>query len=171
MSDGHRPDPETSSSARMLEVGRITKAHGLRGEVVVYLTSDRDERVSRGAELHTDRGQTLVVASSKRHQDRWIVAFEQITTREAAEAARGTVLSAPPIVDPDALWVHELIGCTVVDRDGVERGVIESVMDNPASDLLVLDNAALVPVVFIVGTPVDGVVRVDTPDGLFDLTE
>ena len=171
MSDGHRPDPETASSPRLLEVGRITKAHGLRGEVVVYLTSDRDERVARGAELQSDRGQTLVVVSSRRHQDRWIVAFDQITTREAAEAARGTVLSAPPIVDPEALWVHELIGCTVVDGDGVERGVIESVMDNPASDLLVLDSGSLVPVVFIVGAPTDGVVRVDTPDGLFDLTE
>ena len=155
----------------MLEVGRITKAHGLRGEVVVFLTSDRDERVAPGSVLQTDRDQQLVVASSRRHQDRWIVAFEQITTREAAEAARGTVLSAEPIEDPDALWVHELIGCTVVDGDDVERGVIESVMDNPAADLLVLDNGSLVPVVFIVGVPVDGVVRVDTPDGLFDLTE
>ncbi len=171
MSDGHRPDPASSSAPRLLEVGRITKAHGLRGEVVVFLTSDRDERVARGAELHTDRDTTLVVSSSRRHQDRWIVAFEQITTREAAEAARGTVLSGTPIEDPDALWVHELIGCRVVDADGVDRGTVESVMDNPAASLLVLDSGALVPVVFVVSGPADGTVRVDTPDGLFDLAE
>ena len=171
MSDGPRPDPDTASSPRLLEVGRITKAHGLRGEVVVYLTSDRDERVAKGAVLHGDRGTSFVVASSRRHQDRWIVAFEQLSTREDAEAARGTVLSAEPIDDPDALWVHELIGCTVVDADGIERGVVESVMDNPAAALLVLDGGALVPVVFVVGTPADGVVHVDVPDGLFDLTE
>ncbi len=171
MSDGHRPDHETPSSPRLLEVGRITKAHGLRGEVVVYLTSDREERVARGAVLQGDRGTSYVVASSRRHQDRWIVAFEQLATREDAEAARGTVLSAEPIDDPDALWVHELIGCTVVDADGTERGTVESVLDNPAADLLVLDSGALVPVVFVVGTPADGVVRVEVPDGLFDLTE
>ena len=44
-------------------------------------------------------------------------------------------------------------------------------MDNPANDLLVLDTGALVPVVFIVGTPSDGVLTVDTPDGLFDLLD
>ena len=100
-----------------------------------------------------------------------IVSFVQLTTREDAEAARGTVLSAEPIEDPDALWVHELIGSTVVDAEGVERGVVESVMDNPAAALLVLDSGALVPVAFVVDGPTDGIVRVDVPDGLFDLAE
>jgi 16S rRNA processing protein RimM len=49
--------------------------------------------------------------------------------------------------------------------------VIEAVQDNPAADLLVLDTGALVPVVFVVDGPTDGVVRVDTPHGLFELTE
>lgn len=138
---------------------------------MVFLSSDREERVAKGSVLHTDRGLTLDVVSSKRHQDRWIVTFRQITTREDAEAARGTVLSGEPIDDPDALWAHELIGSTVVDAQGIERGVVESVMDNPANDLLVLGDGTLVPVVFVVGTPVDGVVRIDAPDGLFDLTE
>jgi 16S rRNA processing protein RimM len=43
------------------------------------------------------------------------------------------------------------------------------VQDNPAADLLVLDDGALVPVVFVVGGPEDGVVHVDVPDGLFEL--
>jgi 16S rRNA processing protein RimM len=160
--DGAGDPPE------LLEVGRITKAHGLRGEVVVFLTTDRVERVERGSVLHTDRGE-LVVAASRAHQDRWIVSFEQCTTREAAEALRGVVLSAPPLDDADALWVHELIGCTVVTPDGVERGVVDSVLDNPAADLLVLDSGAMVPVVFVVGGPQGRRLQVDTPDGLFDL--
>lgn len=154
----------------LLEVGRITKAHGLRGEVVVYLSSDREERVAPGSELDSDAG-PLVVRASRRHQDRWIVTFDGISTREAAEAVRGTVLRAEPIHDPEGLWLHDLIGCTVATPDGVARGVIESLMDNPANDLLVLDTGALVPVVFIVGTPTDGVLTVDTPDGLFDLLD
>jgi 16S rRNA processing protein RimM len=154
----------------LLEVGRITKAHGLRGEVIVFLSSDRTERVAVGSELDSDRG-PLVVTASRRHQDRWLVTFAGISTREAAEAVRGTVLRAEPIHDPDGLWMHDLVGCTVATPDGVARGVIESLMDNPANDLLVLDNGALVPVVFIVGPPQDGVLTVDTPDGLFELLD
>ncbi len=165
--------PETPSGAGaaepiVLEVGQITKAHGLRGEVVVKLTSDRDERVAPGATFETDRG-VLTVHSSRPHQDRWVVAFVDVARREDADALRGLVLRGTPIEDPDALWVHELIGCSVRTADGVERGVIESVLDNPAADLLVLDSGALVPVVFVVGSPADGVVLVDTPDGLFEL--
>ena len=152
----------------LLEVGRITKAHGLRGEVVVLLVTDRLERVDPGSVLTTERGE-LVVTASRPHQDRWIVSFRDVTTREDADALRGLTLSAPPLDDADALWVHELIGCTVISADGVERGVVESVLENPAADLLVLDDGALVPVVFVVGPPEGGRVHVDTPEGLFDL--
>lgn len=158
---------DAGGAPELLEVGRITKAHGLRGEVVVFLSSDRRERVEPGSVLHTDR-EDLTVVASRPHQDRWIVSFQGVTDREGAERLRGSVLSAPPIEDPDVLWVHELIGCTVVDADGVERGVVESVLDNPAADLLVLDSGALVPVVFVVDGPRDGVLGVDTPDGLFE---
>jgi 16S rRNA processing protein RimM len=161
-SEGPGPRPA------LLEVGRITKAHGLRGEVVVFLSTDRNERVDVGSVLQSDRGPLTVVAS-RAHQDRWIVSFAGITSREAAEDVRGLALSAPPIDDPDTLWVDELIGCTVVTPDGSERGVVEAVLDNPASDLMVLDSGAMVPVVFVSGPPSGGVVRVDTPDGLFDL--
>lgn len=100
-----------------------------------------------------------------------MVAFEGIEGREGAERLRGTVLSGEPIDDPDVLWIHELIGSRVRDVDGVERGVVDSVQDNPASDLLILDSGALVPVAFIVDGPTGGVVVVDTPDGLFDLAD
>lgn len=164
--------PVTGAGAapRRLEVGRITKAHGLRGEVVVFLTTDRSERVAAGSVLDTEQG-PLRVRSSRPHQDRWVVTFEGVADRDAAEALRGLLLFAEPIEDPDALWVHELIGCTVRTPDGVDRGVIVSVIDNPAADLLALDTGALVPVVFVVGGPHDGVVEVDTPEGLFELTE
>lgn len=164
------PEPGAHAAPRLLEVGRITKAHGLRGEVVVKLTSDRAERVAPGARLESDRG-TLTVRSSRPHQDRFVVFFDGVEGRDAAEALRGLELRAEPLDDPEELWVHELIGCTVRTPDGADRGVVESVMDNPAADLLVLDTGALVPVVFVVGAPHDGVVDVDTPDGLFELAE
>ena len=146
------------------------KAHGLRGEVLVDLVSNRTERVSVGAELSTDRG-VLTVSTSRPHQGRWLVVFDRIATREEAETWRGVVLRGEPIDDPDVLWVHELIGSRVVEVDGTERGVVAAVQDNPASDLLVLDSGALVPLTFVVGGLVDGVVTVEVPDGLFELYE
>ena len=153
--------------AERLEVGSIGKAHGLRGDVHVRLTTDRTERLDPGSELTTD-DQTLVVGSSRPHQNGWLVKFDGIDDRNAAEALRGTVLRAAPIDDPDALWIHELIGAAIVEADGTERGVVESVQANPASDLLVAGTGALVPLTFVVEFS-DGVVVVDAPAGLFDL--
>jgi 16S rRNA processing protein RimM len=65
------------------------------------------------------------------------------------------------------LWVHELLGARVVEVDGTERGTVASVEANPASDLLVLDTGALVPLRFVVEHTKDRVV-VDTPEGLFE---
>ncbi|MEM7286958.1 MAG: ribosome maturation factor RimM [Actinomycetota bacterium] len=152
-----------------LEVGSIGKAHGLRGEVQVRLTTDRTERLDPGSELHTD-GRTLVVGSSRPHQNGWLVRFEGVDDRNAAEELRGAALSADPIEDPDALWVHELIGATLVETDGTERGTVESVQANPASDLLVTDSGALVPLTFVVEFS-QGVVTINVPAGLFDLAE
>src|ERR1044071_9868293 len=93
----------------LLEVGRIARPHGLRGEVVVELSTDRHERVEPGAELSTPSG-PLVVASSRPFGRRWLVMFEGVSTREQADALRGEVLLAEALDDPEAWWVHELIG-------------------------------------------------------------
>ena len=168
----------------MLEVGRIAKVHGLRGEVVVALSTDRLERVAPSAELLAVRpsapppvgpddpsAQLLVVETSRPHGDRWLVRFSGSDRREDAEALRGLVLFGEPLDVEDVLWVHELVGATVRTVDGRDRGVVTAVQANPAADLLVLDSGALVPVVFVVGGPEDGVVVVDVPDGLFELTD
>lgn len=154
----------------LLEVGRIGRAHGLRGEVLVRLTSDRTERLDPGSVLETPRG-PLTVAASRRHQDRWIVRFEGIDDRTSAEGWHGTVLSGEPLDDPDALFVHDLVGSRVVDVAGRDRGAVVALVANPASDLMELDSGALVPLTFVVEGPSDGVVRVDVPDGLFELYE
>jgi 16S rRNA processing protein RimM len=155
----------------LLEVGRITKAFGVRGEVLVALTSDRTSRLDPGSVLVTDRGDLTVVTAS-RHQDRWIVQFEGLLDRDAAEVWRGTVLRAEAVHDEgdddETLWVHELVGAAVVLSDGTEVGTVTSVEANPASDLLVLDSGALVPVVFVTGHE-PGRVTIDPPEGLFDI--
>ena len=93
----------------LLDVGHIDRPHGLRGEVLVTLTTDRAERVHTGAVLHADAG-PLTVESSRQHQHRWIVQFDGVASREAAEALHGQVLRAESLEDPEALWVHDLVG-------------------------------------------------------------
>ncbi|HEX4866318.1 MAG TPA: ribosome maturation factor RimM [Acidimicrobiales bacterium] len=153
-------------------MGRITKSHGVKGDVLVALSSDRTSRLDPGSVLSTDRGDLTVVRSS-RHQDRWIVQFREIAGRDEADTWRGTLLRAEPIDDDDdegALWVHELVGATVVLTDGTEVGRVEEVQANPASDLLVLDSGALVPVVFVTDQA-PGRITIDPPEGLLDLAE
>lgn len=152
----------------LLEVGHIRRAHGLRGEVFVQLLSDSDRRVAPGAELIAGE-QTLVVETSRvASNGRRVVKFAEIPDRTAAETYANQLLRGRPLDDPDALWVHELIGRRVVEVDGTERGECVSVIANPAADLLELDSGALVPSNFVISNS-DGVIVVDTPEGLFDL--
>ena len=155
-----------------LEVGRIGRAHGLRGEVSITFVSNRLERAAPGAVLHAgDRA--LVIASSRRHQGKWLVHFEGVDDRSSAEALRGSLLTAEPLtgtthLDDGEFWVHELIGSAVVDTVGNALGRIVGIEANPAHDLLVLDTDVLVPMVFVVEHR-DDVVVVDPPAGLLEL--
>ena len=151
----------------MLEIGAIGKPHGLRGEVVVRLVTNRLERMAPGTILDSDRG-PLEIVSSRPHQGKYLVHFVGVVSREGAEELRGVTLRAEPIADESELWVHELVGRGVVDVDGIDRGSVESVLANPASDLLVLDTGHLVPLAFVVNTA-EGRITIDAPDGLFDL--
>ena len=151
----------------LLEVGHIRRAHGLRGEVFVQLISDSDARLAPGAELYAGPERLVVESSRVASNGRRIVKFAQIPHRTAAEQYANRVLRGRPLEDPDALWVHELIGRRVVETDGTDRGECVSVVANPAADLLELDSGALVPTNFVVSN--DDVIVVDVPDGLFDL--
>ncbi len=158
------------TGAARLEVGRVGRAHGLKGDVTVTLTSDRRERLDPGAVLYAD-GRELVVAMSRQHSGRWVVRFEGIDDRTAAESLRKLVLSADALdASEGELWVHELVGARVQDRTGTDLGVVVAVEANPASDLLVLDDDVLIPMRFVVEQR-DGTVVVDPPEGLLDVNK
>ena len=139
----------------LLEIGWVIRPHGLRGEVVVELVTNRLERLRPGTELSfclgpDGRPRPLVVQSSRPHSRRYLVRFVGVEGIDAAEALRGGVLSAPAVEEDGAFFVHELIGKSVIDGLGISRGRVTSVQDNPASDLLVLEDGHLVPVRFVV---------------------
>lgn len=147
------------------------RAHGIRGDVFLDLSTDRSERAAVGSELWVD-AQWRTVEQSHSSGSRWRVHLSGVDGRDAAEALTGTVIYAAPIEIPDALWVHQLIGASVVEADGTARGRCVSVIDNPAADLLELDSGALVPANFVTGVdrvadPI--VVTIEAPEGLFEL--
>jgi len=158
----------SASERPTLEVGRIIKAQGLKGQVLVDFWTDRvSERIAPGTELITERG-VLIVKAGAKHQQRYIVSFEGTTTREQAEALRGLVLSAPGLEDDDAIWIDELFNAEVFDQDGILRGKVKEVEENPASDILILDTGFLVPLAFVVEVESNTRIDIEAPKGLFE---
>jgi 16S rRNA processing protein RimM len=151
----------------LLEIGVIRRPHGIKGDTYVDLVTDRADRLAVGARLWAG-GEWRTITSAKRLPQRWLVHFEGFDDRTAIETLTNVPLHAEPVDDPEALWVHDLVGASVVEVSGLDRGRCTGVLANPANDLLELASGALVPVNFIVGFA-DGVITIDPPDGLFDL--
>ena len=162
-----------------LNVG-IVGATGQVGNVMREILLERDFPVETLRFFASARsaGSTLqwgdrevVVRAARPHQDRWLVQFEGVSDRTAAEALAGRVLLGEALDDPEAIWVHELIGSIVMEEGtGVERGRVVSVLANPAHELLELESGALVPVVFVQSCE-DGVTVVAVPEGLFEASD
>jgi 16S rRNA processing protein RimM len=167
----------------LLVVGRIGRAHGIKGEVSVEVRTDEPEaRMAPGAVLVTDpeAAGPLTVTSRRVHSGRLLVVFEGVADRSAAEALSGTLLLAE--VDPDAVpededeWYdHQLVGLEVVLADGTRVGEVREVLHLPGHDLLAVDRAGgdqlLVPFVAEIVPVVDlqgNRVVVAPPPGLID---
>lgn len=149
----------------------MAKPHGLKGQVVVELWTNRPERVAPGAHLQAGDRDLEVRAASPLPvvggRSRWLVTFAGLSRREDADALHGAVLRAEPLEVEGALWVHEMVGSDLYDPAGEIVGRVEAVEANPASDLLVLGDGRVVPLTFV--TSVSGRLVVDGPPGLLDL--
>jgi 16S rRNA processing protein RimM len=143
-------------------VGRITKAHGLRGEVAVQVFSDNPDRFADGATVYLEGGRALTVTTARWTGARLLVAFEGVPDRTAAEALRGRSLVVPRSMLPELAegeyWPHELIGCEVVTEAGRSLGRVTDVIENPANDLWAVDDdgvEVLIPAIREVVTEID----------------
>lgn len=131
-----------------LVVGRITRPHGVRGEVSVEVHTDEPERrFAVGSVLATDPAEAgpLTVASARWHTGRLLVGFTGITDRDQAEDLRGIWLTldsaqAGSSDDPDEFHDHELIGLAVVTVSGEPVGRVTDVR-HFGQDLLVIEPA------------------------------
>jgi 16S rRNA processing protein RimM len=154
-----------------LTIGRIVRAHGIRGDVVVV--SESPERFVPGAVFDVGGGGVLVVLRSRIHGRAMIVSFEGVADRDAAERLRGTLLSVTErrTLGSGEFWPEDLEGLEVRDPEGRALGVVSGVILSSAQDRLVVRSSGrdhevpfvvdLVPEVrpdagFIVVDPIDG---------------
>jgi 16S rRNA processing protein RimM len=153
-----------------LTVGRVVKAHGVTGELVVEVRTDDPE-------LRFAPGAILRAKGSDRRERNYTVE----TDRNAADALRRSLFvvdsaDLPPIDEADTYYDHQLEGLRVRTIDGREIGVVAEVLHTAGGELLAVnreqDTELLVPFVGAIVTSVsleDGVVEIDPPEGLLEL--
>lgn len=169
-----------------LVIGRIGKAHGLRGEVTVQVRTDEpEERFAVGSVLRTDpaeRGPLTVSAARYIGGQKLVLGFDGFADRTAAEQLRGTMLvidsaELPEIDDEDEFYDHELEGMTVRTADGAELGSVAEIVHGPGGDTLAVRAAGsrrelLIPFVADIVPHIDRQTRMITvtpPEGLLEL--
>jgi 16S rRNA processing protein RimM len=169
----------------LVVIGRIIKAHGLRGEVAVHVLSDVPGRFDAGSQVHLE-GRATRIEASRPHQGRLLLQFAGVTDRTAAELLRGKVIEAEPadVSDSETYYAHELVDMAVVDERGGDLGRVSALIELPDAagyDLLEVTRADggtwLLPAVDDfeeVQEADDGSERlrlVNPPDGLVDPAE
>ena len=182
MSAQKAPQPANTQ----LRVGRLTKAHGLKGAIKVELYTDAPERrfvpgavfalqVPVESEWH---GKTIELSELKWYNSHPVAFFKNVSDRSAAESLIKAILWIDqdldePSDEEDAWFDHQLVGLAVL-RDGVQVGTVKQIDHLPAQDLLTIGTSAgdvLVPFVKAIVTSVDieaGTMTVTPPLGLFE---
>ncbi len=178
---GRAPAPR--QPRQQLRIGRLTKAHGLKGAIKLELyTDDPERRLVPGAEFTLQvpsdskwHGKTLTLSELRWYNGHPVGFFEGVTDRTEAESLLKAILWADQddTVEPDAWYDHQLVGLRVL-RDGREVGAVARVDHLPAQDLLAVrtpNGEVLVPFVSQIVPEVDvraGTVTVTPPLGLFE---
>ncbi|MFM7718322.1 MAG: ribosome maturation factor RimM [Actinomycetota bacterium] len=143
-------------------VGRISRPHGVRGELAVVVLTDVASRFDPGATVHLEDGRPLTVTAARRHRGLLLVTFAGVADREVAKALAGKTLvvpasSSPPLPE-GSWWDHDLVGCAVATDAGRDLGVLSDVIHTPANDVWSVVRAGeetLVPVLRDVLVSVD----------------
>lgn len=165
-----------------LLIGRVVKAHGIRGEVAVEVTTEDPDRRFAPGEVLTGRlrgnDRPLTVAVARPHQGRLLVTFDEVPDRTAAEGMRGMKFFAAPLDDDgedDGFYDHELVGLRVL-HEGTDIGEVTGVthtVNRAILDVsLTAGGEAMVPFVEDIVPEVDletGTLTITPPDGLLDL--
>jgi 16S rRNA processing protein RimM len=155
----------SDSDSELVEilVGKIGRAHGLRGDVFLEVRTDEPERrFAPGTRFSTRRGE-LVLDSTRWHGVKLLAKFAQASDREGAELLRGIELRVDVPADerpedPEEFYDHQLRGLAAHLDNGARIGQVKDVLHLPGQDMLVLevDGAeVLVPFVAEIVSSVD----------------
>ena len=167
----------------MALVGRIARAHGNRGQVIVDPATDfPDERFKAGSVLHIRRGdatESVTVENVRFHRGRPIIGLAGVDTMDAAEALAGTELRVgvdelQPL-PAGSYYHHDLVGCSVLTPRGETIGHVRAVEGDAAGSRLIVEGTngdVLIPIVEGICAEIDVAGRkivIAPPDGLLDL--
>ena len=169
----------------MAVVGRIARAHGNRGQVIVNAETDfPGQRFQPGAELFVERAgslETLTLTTVRFQHDRPVIGIEGIDTMDAAEALAGLELRVPverlASLPAGSFYRHDLIGCRVEMRSGERVGIVQAVEGTIGGSRLVVEGARgeiLIPLAVAICTTIDVAGRrivIEPPEGLLELND
>lgn len=120
-------------------VGRITRVHGVQGEVAVFVISEVPGRFADGATVWLEDGRTLTVESTRPHKDRLLVRFRGVEDRAQAEALQKALLVVPESSSPElpegSWWDHRIVGCALETDTGRVLGTVSDVIHTGANDV------------------------------------
>lgn len=164
-----------------ITVGVVAAAHGVRGEVRIFPTTDFPKRLLGLGEAHllgsSGRRPVRVEGARPHARGLFVMKLSGVDDRDAAEALRGAELQvrreeAMPLPE-GRYYVFELIGCRVEEVDGTEIGRLVDVITTAANDVYVVQSSErgeiLIPAVRQVVRsvlPDEGRIVVDLPPGL-----
>ena len=168
------------ASDGLLLVGRVARAHGIRGHVIVNPETDfMEDRFRPGRRMlvgPADRRRGYEIHDIRFHQGRPIVRFDGIETMTDAEALAGAELWLPEEevapLPAGTFYRHDLVGCEVRDTRGALVGRVTAVEGSLDRSYLVVDEHVMIPLVEGICVSVDIAgrsVTVDPPEGLIDL--
>ena len=157
-----------------LRIGRVLKAHGVKGALRIELLTDFPDRFAPGSEVEV-AGRRLTVSRAEEQDGAMLVSFNGIDDRDAANRLTGEYCTLPLAdarrLPADRFYHFQLVGLRVLDaRNGRELGQVAEVLSYDANDVLRVtksDREILIPMVRSVVrsiTPADGIITVDLPE-------
>jgi len=135
--------PPTADGPAFLEIGKVRRPHGVRGEVVVEIYTDFPERIRPKKTVYLgNKHLKLVIESQRTHNEGMLLGFEGVTTPEQAGRYRNQVISIPAAeiseLPEGEYYFHELLDLRVIDETGKLLGTLTEIIETGANDVYVI---------------------------------
>jgi 16S rRNA processing protein RimM len=157
----------------LLAIGRVARAHGIRGRVLIKPYDEESQALQTLKRVYLGAREYQIELAERANLG-WLLALRGVADRNLADTLRGLEVKAfrdelPPLLEGE-IYFADLIGFTVVDAQGRERGVVSHLESAGAQELLTLEGGKLVPLALVKEVMSEARrIIIDAPEGLFDL--